>query len=197
MTSTLRLLTLVGLCALLGVLACGRGQPVRSDESDRPADWRELLARRLPAYGHRNWIVIADAAYPSQSRPGIETVVTGAEQLEVVKVVLDQLARSKHVRPNVYLDAELPHVAEEDARGIHRYRLGLKRLLGKRAAESLPHERIIDRLDKAAEQFHVLVLKTTLTLPYTSVFVELDCGYWTPEAERRLRKAMKGEGKKR
>jgi hypothetical protein len=46
-------------------------------------------------------------------------------------------------------------------------------------------------LDKAAETFRVLVLKTDLALPYTSVFLELDCGYWSPGAERRLREAMK------
>jgi len=36
----------------------------------------------------------------------------------------------------------------------------------------------------------VLVIKTPLALPYTSVFVQLDCGYWTPEAEQQLRRAM-------
>jgi len=33
-----------------------------------------------------------------------------------------------------------------------------------------------------------LLLKTKLTLPYTSVFFRLDCGYWTDEAETQLRK---------
>jgi hypothetical protein len=34
-------------------------------------------------------------------------------------------------------------------------------------------------------------------MPYTSVFVELDCGYWSDAAEQRLRKAMDKAGKKR
>jgi hypothetical protein len=29
-----------------------------------------------------------------------------------------------------------------------------------------------------------------MTIPYTSVFFELDCGYWNAEAEQRLRQAM-------
>jgi hypothetical protein len=29
-----------------------------------------------------------------------------------------------------------------------------------------------------------------MTLPYTSVFLQLDCGYWSADAERRLREAM-------
>jgi hypothetical protein len=29
-----------------------------------------------------------------------------------------------------------------------------------------------------------------MTLPYTSVFIRLDCGYWSDEAELELRAAM-------
>jgi hypothetical protein len=45
-------------------------------------------------------------------------------------------------------------------------------------------------LDEAGKTFNVLILKTNLTLPYTSVFLELDCGYWSEEAEQRLRAAL-------
>ena len=40
-------------------------------------NWRERLTEELPVLGHRNWIVVADAAYPAQCRPGIETLATG------------------------------------------------------------------------------------------------------------------------
>ena len=46
-------------------------------------EWKSQLSERLPEFGHRNWIVIADSAYPRQSAPGIETVYTGAGQIEV------------------------------------------------------------------------------------------------------------------
>lgn len=36
----------------------------------------------------------------------------------------------------------------------------------------------------------ILVIKTDMTVPYTSVFVQLDCGYWSPEKEARLRRAL-------
>ena len=39
------------------------------------SNWEEVLKDRLQLYGHRNWLVIADSAYPAQSRPGIETIV--------------------------------------------------------------------------------------------------------------------------
>lgn len=179
---------------LLAALVCvclatsGTGQPSAAKSSP---GWKEVVARRVPEFGHRNWIVIADSAYPAQARGGIETVVTNADHLTVVKAVLDELAKAKHVRPVVYLDAELPHVPEADAKGVSKYRDKLAKLLGDRKPRALPHEQIIAKLDKAGETFKVLVLKTDLALPYTSVFLELDCGYWSPEAEQRLRDAMK------
>jgi hypothetical protein len=180
----------LGLVVLLAGLGFASAQ-------ERDTGWRGVLDRRLPTFGHRNWIVIADSAYPAQSRPGIETFVTEANHLDVVQEVLSRLARSKHLRPVVYLDAELAHVEEDDAPGITRLRYNLKKAIGRRDMRSLPHEKLIERLDKAGEKFQVLVLKTTLTMPYTSVFVELDCGYWSDAAEQRLRKAMDKAGKKR
>jgi hypothetical protein len=155
------------------------------------ADWRRLVDRELPLLGHRNWIVIADAAYPLQASPGIETIATGEEHLAVLKYVLAALDRSKHVRPVFHLDAELPFVPEEDAPGIDAYRQKVGSVLKDQKTHSLPHEQIIERLDQSARTFRVLVIKTNLRLPYTSVFIELDCGYWSPEAEKRLRDAMK------
>jgi len=35
------------------------------------------------------------------------------------------------------------------------------------------------------------MVKTTLAVPTTSVFLELDCGYWSPEAEAKMREKMK------
>ncbi|MCA9248124.1 MAG: hypothetical protein KDA42_13440 [Planctomycetales bacterium] len=153
-------------------------------------DWRTLLERRVPAYGHRNWIVIADSAYPAQTSPGIETIVTGADHLEVLQAVLAGLEGMPHVRPIKYVDAELPHVPEKDAPGVTKYREALRKALGGKGAIGLPHEDIIAKLDAAGQQFKVLILKTNMTLPYTSVFLELDCGYWSAEAETRLREAM-------
>ena len=39
------------------------------------ANWEEILKDRLHLYGHRNWLVIADSAYPAQSSAGMETIV--------------------------------------------------------------------------------------------------------------------------
>ncbi|MDR3727236.1 MAG: RbsD/FucU domain-containing protein [Terracidiphilus sp.] len=153
-------------------------------------EWKRRLSTLLPLYGHRNWVVIADAAYPTQSKPGIETIVADADQMEVVRLVLDAITASRHIRPNVYADKELGFVAEKDAPGVMEYRRQLDELLYNSSVTYLPHDQIIARLDKAAQVFHILVIKTEMTIPYTSVFFELDCGYWNAEAEQRLRQAM-------
>ncbi len=158
------------------------------------SDWRQRLEQILPAYGHRNWIVVADSAYPAQSNPGIETVVSGAEQIAVVEHVLKAIHASGHVRANVYADRELAYVAEADAPGVGRYRRELDAVLAGAHVRVVPHEEIIAKLDEAAKLFNVLIVKASLTIPYTSVFFELDCGYWSAEGEQRLRSAISAAG---
>ena len=154
------------------------------------ATWQDVLVERLPTMGHRNWIVIADSAYPLQTAEGIETDRTGAHHEHVLKGALEAIDQAPHVRPIVYLDAELPYLTEQYAPGIDDYRKNLDQLLQGHDIQSRPHEEIIAELDEAGKTFHVLVLKTNLTLPYTSVFLQLDCGYWGEGAEKELRRSI-------
>jgi L-fucose mutarotase/ribose pyranase (RbsD/FucU family) len=154
-------------------------------------NWKEKLQKELPLLGHRNWIVVADSAYPLQTAPGIETIYVDADQLEVVKGVLSELAKTKHVKPTIYTDAEMKFVAEANAPGIGAYRDALGKILAGKPVQVLPHEQIIANLDEAGKTFKVLIIKTTLTKPYTSVFFQLECAYWNAESEKELRDAMK------
>jgi hypothetical protein len=154
-------------------------------------NWRELVQAYLPRLGHRNWIVIADAAYPAQSAPGIETIVTGAALPDVADFVFDQLKQATHVRPLVLHDEELDYVAEADAPGVTAFRDGLEKRLVGLEVETLPHKKIIRQLADLGEVFEILLLKTTLTIPYTTLFIRLECGYWPEAAEKRLRRALR------
>ena len=87
-----------------------------------PKPWRQTLDDRLHYYGHRNWIVVADSAYPLQSAPGIETILSTENQVETVRRVLDALGKTPRLRPIVYVDRELQFVPEQDATGIEAYR---------------------------------------------------------------------------
>ena len=167
--------------ALSGLAAFGQ-QP--------STEWQSRLTQILPLLGHRNWIMIVDSAYPLQSSSGVETIETNTDQMEVIRQVLGAIDKSIHVRPIVYMDAELPYVPEKDAPGVTAYREGIKSVLGAQKITSLPHEQIIAKVDEVGKTFHIVVLKTTMTVPYTSVFLQLNCKYWSDEAEAQMRKAM-------
>ena len=92
-------------------------------------DWQTRLGQILPLLGHRNWIMIVDSAYPLQSSAGVETLETNTDQLEVIRKVLGAIDSSIHVRPIVYMDAELPFVPEKDAPGVTAYREEIKTAL--------------------------------------------------------------------
>jgi len=152
--------------------------------------WQEKIKAELPLMGHRNWIVIVDSAYPLQSGAGVETIDTEQDQLVVLDYVLHAIQSSRHVRPLVHTDAELEYVPENEAPGIDQYRELLHKRLADVPVDSIPHQTLIDRLNELGKSFHVLVLKSTMTIPYTSVFVQLDCKYWSADSEARLRAKM-------
>ena len=153
--------------------------------------WKTKLQKELPLLGHRNWIVVVDSAYPLQTAPGIETICANEDQLDVVKAVLAELAKTKHVKPVIYTDVEMKFVAETNAPGMAAFREDLLKILARQPVRVLPHEEIIAKLDEAGKTFKILVIKTPLTKPYTSVFFQLECGYWNADAEKQLRDAMK------
>ena len=189
MLPTSRKVFIIAAVSIASVVATA--QASRNGESD----WRARVRQELPLMGHRNWIAVVDSAYPLQTSGGIETIETGADQIEVVQAVLEAVGKSRHVRPVIFTDAEMTAVPEADAPGVTGYRESLTQLLGringeKLEAQALPHEQIISKLDDAGKTFHILVLKSTMTIPYTSVFIRLDCGYWTAEQEKRLRERM-------
>jgi hypothetical protein len=153
-------------------------------------NWLQVLRERLPLYGHRNWIVIADSAYPAQSGEGVETIVSNSGQIEVLKEVLADVQASKHVRVIPHTDRELKFLGEQEAPGVSEYRTQLFTLLPDAETNSLLHEKIIQKLDEVGKTFRVLIIKTNMTIPYTSVFLELNCAYWSDEAEQNLRARM-------
>ena len=154
------------------------------------SDWKERVSQTMPLMGHRNWVLIVDSAYPLQSSPGVETIETNASQLDVLQYVLGAINSSIHVRPLIYMDRELPYVGDDDAPGVSKYRDEVQKILADYTIEQMLHERVINQIDETSKEFHVLVLKTTMTIPYSSVFIRLDCKYWSADAEKRMRQRM-------
>jgi L-fucose mutarotase/ribose pyranase (RbsD/FucU family) len=160
--------------------------------SSKRRTWQDTLRETLPVFGHRNWIVLADAAYPSQSRNGIVTLIADEDHIQALHALLADIRQSKHIRPNIYFDKELEFVNESDAPGVGSIREALRSALADYPRQQIPHEEIIAKLDRAAAMFHILIVKTRLAIPYTSVFFELECGYWTDAAEHGLRQSIPG-----
>jgi hypothetical protein len=152
--------------------------------------WKSKVAEAMPLLGHRNWILIVDSAYPLQSSPGVETIETNAGMIDVVQSVLGTINSSIHVRPDIFMDAELPFVPDADAPGASAYREKIGKALHGYDVESVLHDKIIADIGETGKAFQVLVLKTNLAIPYTSVFIRLDCKYWSADAEKRLRTTM-------
>jgi hypothetical protein len=149
--------------------------------------WKAKVTESMPLLGHRNWILIVDSAYPLQTSPGVETIETNASQIDVIRYVLGSVDSSIHVRPDIFMDAELPFVPDQDAPGASAFRTQIGELLQGRPVEQMPHDKLIASIDEAGKLVHVLVLKTSTVVPYTSVFIRLNCKYWSDDAEKRLR----------
>jgi len=174
---------------MIAMLSCSLANDKQQHNKVKPdlPDWNSEFEQTLKVFGHRNWIVIADAAYPQQSNPAIQTIAIDANQLEAVRFVSQLIDDAGHVDANIFIDKELAFIKEEDAPGISAYRTDLNELLEGKPVKTMLHEDIIQKLDVSAELFNVLIIKTDLAIPYTSVFFQLECGYWNTDAETRLR----------
>lgn len=178
------------LLALLFLLACcGPALRETQELGAGGSGWEEVLAEQMPLLGHRNWIVVTDMAYPLQTNPGITTLFADAPYADVIARVKSMIDEAPHVFAHIYQDSEQGRLSEDLVPGWDDYRASVSKVLGKDEVKSVPHEELIRRLDEVSSLCRVIVIKTPLTLPYTSTFFELDCGYWDSVREEAIRRA--------
>ena len=152
--------------------------------------WKEVLEEDLHLLGHRNWILVVDKAFPEQSSAGMKYLYVEQDLLPTLDYVLEALDKSTHVKPIIYQDKELSYIKEDQVNGIEAFRSAAAKTLDGRAVNTLLHDEVFQMLDESSSLFRVLVIKTNCTLPYTSIFLQLDCSYWGPENEKTLRELM-------
>jgi D-ribose pyranose/furanose isomerase RbsD len=181
---------LLQLCVVLGLVFIAGTMLGLAASNPSAADWQTILQQRLPLYGHRNWIVVSDAAFPAYSQSGIETIAVNQDLPSVLNYVAKAISSSKHVRAAAFVDQELKFVPEEDYPGVTHLREEINRTFVKSSLSSIPHAEALSRIDDAGKTFRVLFIKTNTTIPYTSVFLRLDCGYMTDEIESKIRHAI-------
>jgi hypothetical protein len=128
-------------------------------------------------------------AYPLQTAPGIKTIYTDESYIDILDFVYKEIDKAPHIKAAIYQDKELSYIDEKDATGIDALRGQMKTLLGDRFIP-VPHDELIARLDEVSRMFNVIILKSNLTIPYTTTFFELDCNYWESDKEAALRKKL-------
>jgi len=155
------------------------------------ANWQEQLNSELPLLGHRNWILVVDKAFPAQTASGIKVINTNESLQDVLDFTLQKIDRSLHVKPIIYTDRELQYITPLQVPFIDTYKKELQKTLKGIQPQTMLHDTVFVKIDQASKLFKVLVLKTEETIPYSSVFIQLDCKYWSPEEEIALRELMK------
>lgn len=156
-------------------------------------DWKASVNHQVGQLGYRNWIVIAEASFPAHSRPGINHVTANAEIPEVVDYVLNALEKTQHVKPNIYLTREMRAINNDVAPGIDDLRAQVKVALHGHESTEIDQVSLLTLIESAQNNFDVLVIRTSTALPYTSVFIELQPGYWDSESEKQLRERISRE----
>lgn len=155
-----------------------------------PADnWQSQFEKQLSLSGHRNWVLVVDKAFPEQ--PGMSVINTGERLLPVLKKILGLIDSSTHVKPNIYTDLELQYMDDTLATGVADYKHKLQSVLHNLPVQSILHDSVFLKMNAAQKLFSVTVLKTEEVIPYSSVFIELDCKYWNSEKESELRGKLK------
>ncbi len=177
--------------AMLALFGCQQTAiKTKGDTAGTDQNWKEQLNQKLPMLGHRNWILVVDKAFPEQNAPGMEYIYANEDLLPVLKQVLAQVNSSSHVKPIIYQDKELGFITENQAKGVKHFVQESKTLFGNQNVQTMLHDSVFRKLDTESKFFKVLVIKTNETIPYTSVFLQLDCAYWNGEKEKQLRDAL-------
>lgn len=156
-------------------------------------DWKGSVNQQVNQLGYRNWIVISEASFPAHSRTGTRQVIAESEVPEVLDYVLNALELTQHVRPQIYLTREMRSVENDFAPGIESMRERIRSALHGHEPTELDQQSLITLLESANQSYDVLVIRTPTALPYTSVFLELQPGYWDAESEDRLRERIQRE----
>lgn len=157
------------------------------------SEWEARVDTEVKALGYRNWIVIGDSAFPVHARRGIRTLIIDDEIPQVLTGVLNSLEGVQNVTPRMYVSRELRHIPNDRAPGMDQYRRYLESAMRGYPTREMESRSLSLLLEDSSKTFSVLVLKTKTALPYSSVFIELDSGYWDAESERVLRESMATE----
>ncbi len=179
-----RLLLLLPLLILTG---CG---PSTNTHAPAQSGWQLDVCNAITKLGYGNWIIVADAAYPQIHNASTQTIHAPAGSPDVVDLIINCMETTQHVRPTFYLPRELRALQPRQAPGIDEHRSALAHALHGYQPLELNEHMLNSLVTEANKTFSALIIKTQTTLPYSSVFIDLDSGYWDQQHEQDLRSSM-------
>jgi hypothetical protein len=185
----MKLNTLMILMILLTGACYGQSDIQTKDR--QPKIWKMQLDQQLPLLGHRNWILVVDKAFPAQNASGIITINTGEAFFPVLQYTLAQINSSTHIKPIIFTDKELNYITDKQVPEIEKFKTKLFAVIPKDQVQTMLHDSVFVKIAKASDLFRIIILKTEQIIPYSSVFLQLDCKYWGAEDEKQLRESMR------
>lgn len=178
------------LVCVISLASCTSKTGANKDE--QTADWKTEFRKKLPLLGHRNWILVVDKAFPLQQSAGMEYIYAPEGMEAVLREVILGIKASDHIKPIIYRDRELEFVKPLVGAKADQLIQSTQAILKGTAVNTMLHDSVFKQLDREAGLFKVLVIKTNETVPYSSTFIKLDCGYWDAANEAAMRKEMTG-----
>ncbi len=98
-----------------------------------------------------------------------------------------------HAGATAWISSELEKIPDLDATGIVKIHQDIRRILSeaKITIKVASEQELLRRIEADAADYNVLVVKSRTPLPYTTVYLHLDCRYWDESREKRLRDALR------
>ena len=178
------------LLLITGIWSCKRGN---TNVVPKDKKWKNQLDSIMPSLGHRNWVLIVDSAYPLQNSAGMEYINSNEDLLPVLKYALSAIRGSGHIRPVVFTDEELGYITTRQVPELTGFLAMKTKILERQKVQTILHDSVFKKLDTEAKLFKVLVIKTNEKIPYSSVFLQLDCAYWDAKNEKEMRDRIGGK----
>lgn len=155
------------------------------------ARWNKSLGHEISELGAYNWIIIADAAYPAPGRPEAHMILSPNEIPETLENTLQVIENSAHLRPRIYLTRESFQIDDSTAPGISFHKMEITQALHGHPNQKLSERSLESMLRHSINGNRILIIKTPTTLPYASIYIELESGYWDGDSETTLRTSTK------
>lgn len=196
----MNLLLVKGFAALMFIFFltnCGQFQkdePLTYAEILRKQDpWIKTMNQEVAKLGAGNWIVVAESAYPTPKDSSIKVIAVDASVPEVLYELFETFEAEGHVWSKIYTLREFEHLKEKITPGIQNFKSARTKAINDRKKQEITSEVAKLLFQSSSKEYRSLLIKTNSNIPYSSVFLELETGYWDRESEQKMRKSLKSE----